>query len=100
MLQKTAGLWAAVIMALVVADLAIVSPFAFIDPVWNSDFASFWFLSFLAVAFAVGAGNLRYLPLLVFVGSVTIDSHLLFAPSTVLILIAVVVCGLLFRTAG
>lgn len=96
-LQKTAGLWAAVIMALVVADLAIVSPFAFIDPVWNSDFASFWFLSFLAVAFAVGAGYLRYLPLLVFVGSVTIDAHLLFAPSTVFIFIAVVVCGLLFR---
>ncbi len=96
-LQKTAGLWAAVVLAVVVADLAIVSPFAFIDPVWNSDFASFWFLSFLAVAFAVGSGNLRYLPLLVFVASVTIDSHLLFAPSTGLALIAVVVCGLLLQ---
>ncbi len=61
------------------------------------DFASFWFLSFLAVAFAVGLGNLRYLPFLVFIGSVTIDSHLLFLPSTALTLIAAVVCGLLVR---
>jgi hypothetical protein len=96
-LQKSAGPWAAVVLALVVADLAIVSPLPFTDPVWNSDFASFWFLSFLAVAFAVGLGNLRYLPFLVFIGSVTIDSHLLFLPSTALILIAVVVCGLLLR---
>ena len=79
-LQKSAGPWAAVVLALVVADLAIVSPLPFTDPVWNSDFASFWFLSFLAVAFAVGLGNLRYLPFLVFIGSVTIDSHLLFLP--------------------
>ena len=96
-LQKSAGPWAAVVLTLVVADLAIVSPLPFTDPVWNSDFASFWFLSFLAVAFAVGLGNLRYLPFLVFIGSVTIDSHLLFLPSTALILIAVVVCGLLLR---
>jgi hypothetical protein len=96
-LQKSAGPWAAVVLALVVADLAIVTPFAFVDPVWSPDFASFWFLSFLAVAFAVGSGNLRYLPLLVFIGSVTIDSHLTFAPSTALVLIAVVVCGLLLQ---
>jgi hypothetical protein len=96
-LQKSAGPWAAVILALVVADLAIVSPFPFVDPVWNSSFASFWFLSFLAVAFAVGLGNLRYLPFLVFIGSVTIDAHLLFLPSAALTLIAVVICGLLLR---
>ena len=96
-LQKTAGLWAAAIMALVVIDLAIVSPLPFVDPVWNSSFASFWFLSFLAVAFAVGAGNLRYVPFLVFIGSVTIDSHLLFLPPAALILIAALVCGLLVR---
>jgi hypothetical protein len=96
-LQKTAGLWAAVVLALVVIDLAIVSPLPFVDPVWNSSFASFWFLSFLAVAFAVGAGNLRYVPFLVFIGSVTIDSHLLFLPSAALILIVAVVCGLLLR---
>ena len=96
-LQKSVGPWAAVVLALVVADLAIVTPFAFVDPVWSPDFASFWFLSFLAVAFAVGSGNLRYLPLLVFIGSVTIDSHLTFAPSTALVLIAVVVCGLLLQ---
>lgn len=96
-LQKSVGPWAAVILALVVVDLAIVSPFAFVDPVWNSDFASFWFLSFLAVAFAVGSGNLRYLALLIFIASCTIDSHLLFAPSTVLILITVVVSGLLLQ---
>ncbi len=100
-LQKSAGPWAAVVFALVVADLAIVSPFPFVDPLWNSSFASFWFLSFLAVAFAVGLGNLRYLPLLVFIGSVTIDSHLLFLPSAALTLIAAVVCGLLLkRPAG
>ena len=96
-LQKSVGLWAAVVLALVVADLAIVSPLSFTDPVWNSDFASFWFLSFLAVAFSVGLGNMRYLPFLLFIGSVTIDSHLLFLPSVAVILIAVVVCGLLLR---
>ncbi len=99
-LQKSAGPWAAVVFALVVADLAIVSPFPFVDPLWNSSFAFFWFLSFLAVAFAVGLGNLRYLPLLVFIGSVTIDSHLLFLPSAALTLIAAVVCGLLLKRPG
>ena len=96
-LQKSAGPWIAVVLAVVVVDLAIVSPFPFVDPVWNSDFAAFWFLSFLAVAFAVGLGNLRYLPFLVFIGSVTIDSHLLFLPSTALTLIAAMICGLLVR---
>lgn len=96
-LQKSAGLWASVILALVVLDLALVSPFPFVDPVWNSSFASFWFLSYLAVAFAVGAGNMRYLPFLVFIGSVTIDAHLLFLPATVLIFVAVTVCGLLLQ---
>jgi hypothetical protein len=96
-LQKCVGLWAAVVMTLVVLDLALVSPLPFVDPVWNSSFASFWFLSYLAVAFAVGAGNMRYLPFLVFIGSVTVDAHLLFLPSTVLILIAVTACGLLQR---
>ncbi len=100
-LQKSAGPWAAAILALVITDLAIVSPFTFVDPVWNSSFASFWFLSFLAVAFAVGLGNLCYLPFLVFIGSVTIDSHLLFLPSAALTLVAAMVCGLLLqRPAG
>jgi hypothetical protein len=36
-------------------------------------------------------------PFLVLIGSVTIDSHLLFLPSAALILIAAVVCGLLVR---
>ena len=95
-LQKTAGPWGAVIFALVVADLAIVSPTPFLDPLWNSSFAFFWFLSFMAVAFAVGMGNLKYLALLVFLASVTVDSHLLFFPSTVCVFIAATVLAWFF----
>jgi len=96
-LQKSAGRWAGVLLALVVADLAIVSVTPFTDPLWNASFASLWFLSFLAVAFAVGLGHLKYLPFLVFIGSVTVDAHLSFAPSTVLAFVAAVVCGLVVR---
>ncbi len=96
-LQRTAGTWAAVIFSLVVADLAVFSVTPFVDPVWNASFASIWFLSFMAVAFAVGLGNLQYLPWLIFIGSVTVDSHLSFMPSTVLAFVAAVVCGLLLR---
>jgi len=96
-LQRTAGSWAAVVFSLVVADLAIFSVTPFADPLWNASFASLWFLSFLAVAFAVGLGNLRYLPFLVFIGSVTVDAHLSFLPSTALAFVAAVVCGLLVR---
>ena len=92
-LGKSAGPWAAVIFALVIVDLAIVSPTPFVDPVWNSSFALFWFLAFLAVAFAVGIGNWRYVPHLVFIGSVTIDAHLLFLPSAGLALLTALLCG-------
>ena len=96
-LRKTTGSWAAVIFALVVADLAVVSPTPFVDPVWNSNFAFFWFLGFVGIAFVVGQGNLRYLPLLLFFGSVTIDSHLLFLPSVAIVLVAAPVLGWFLR---
>jgi hypothetical protein len=96
-LQKSAGSWASVIFALVIVDLAIVSPTPFLDPVWNSSFGLFWFLAFLAIAFAVALGNLKYLPVLIFVGSVTIDAHLLYLPAVVLVLPATLVCGWLQR---
>jgi len=96
-LQKSAGTVAGVIFALVVADLAIVSPSAFVDPLWNPSFAFMWFLAFLAVAFAVGAGNVRYLPHLVFIASVAVDTHLMVLPSIVLVLPVAFVCGFLLR---
>jgi hypothetical protein len=92
-LHKATGAWGPVIFCLVILDLVIVSPTPFVDPVWNPSFAFLWFLAFMAVAFAVGLGFFRYLPLLVFIGSVTVDSHLSFLPSTVLVLVAVVICG-------
>ena len=96
-LQKTTGTWAAVIFSLVVADLAVTSPTPFVDPVWNLSFAFFWFLAFMGVALAVAQGNLRFLALLVFIASVTVDSHLLFLPSTACVLIAAPLCGWFFR---
>jgi arabinofuranan 3-O-arabinosyltransferase len=96
-LRKSTGSWAALIFALVVADLAIVSPTPFVDPLWNSSFAFFWFLSFMGVAFVVGQGNLRYLPLLLFIGSVTIDSHLLFLFSVLCVLVGAPLLGWLLR---
>jgi hypothetical protein len=93
LLKKTTGTWAAVIFALVIADLALVSPTPYLDPVWNSSFAFFWFLSFMAVAFVVGRGYLIYLPILLFLGSVTVDSHLLFLPSVAGVLVASPICG-------
>jgi hypothetical protein len=94
-LQKTAGVWSGVVFSLCVADLALVSPTPFVDPVWNSDFGFFWFLAFLGLAFAVGMGNLRYLALLVFIGSVAVDSHIMYLPSCGIVLVATAVSGFL-----
>ncbi len=92
-LRRSVSVWAGVILSLVIADLAIVSPLQFQDPVWNVHFGAFWFVSFLAVAFVVGLGNLRYYPLLLFLGSVTVDSHLIYLPTVAIVLVAVPVCG-------
>jgi hypothetical protein len=94
-LWRSTGAWPTVIFSLVIADLAITSPTPFLDPVWNSSFGFFWFTAFLGIAFVVGLGNLRYFPLLLFVGSVTVDSHLLYLPSVGFILVATAICGLL-----
>ena len=94
-LVKSAGIWSGVVFSLCVADLALTSPTPFVDPVWNNAFGLFWFLSFLGVAFAVGMGNLRYLALLVFIGSVTVDSHLMYLPSCAVVLAATAVSGYL-----
>jgi hypothetical protein len=94
-LVRTAGIWPGVVFSLCVADLALTSPTPFVDPVWNSAFGLFWFLAFLGVAFAVGMGNLRYLALLVFIGSVTVDSHLMYLPSCGVVLAATAVSGFL-----
>jgi hypothetical protein len=92
-LRRSVSVWAGVILSLVIADLAIVSPLQFQDPVWNVHFGAFWFVSFLAVAFVVGLGNLRYYPLLLFLGSVTVDSHLIFLPTVAIVLVAAPVCS-------
>ena len=92
-LHRSVSVWAGVILSLVVADLAIVSPNQFIDPVWNCHFGAFWFVSFLAVAFVVGLGNLRYYPLLLFFGSVTVDSHLIYLPTVAIVLVTAPLCG-------
>jgi len=92
-LVKNAGIWSGVVFSLCVADLALISPTPFVDPVWNSDFGFFWFLAFLGVAFVVGMGNVRYLALLVFIGSVTVDAHLMYLPSCGVVLVATAVSG-------
>jgi hypothetical protein len=96
-LRRTSGTWGAVLFTFVLVDMAIVSPTPFIDPVWNSSFGFFWFVSFLGVAFTVGRGHLRYFPLLVFVGSVTVDSHLLYLPTVGVLLVASLAVGLRTR---
>jgi hypothetical protein len=93
LLWRACGPWAAAVFSLVVADLAITSPTPFLDPVWNSSFGFLWFIALLAIAFVVGMGNLRYTALLLFVGSVSIDSHLQYLPSVGLVLVASAVCG-------
>lgn len=95
-LRKTAGDAAVVVFALVMADLAIVSPTPFVDPTWNSSFAFFLFLAFLGVAFGVSRGNLRYFPLLIFFGSVTVDAHLLFLPAVACVVVVSLVSGWYF----
>ena len=92
-LWRRAGMWAAIIFSLVMADLAITSPTPFVDPVWNSSFGFFWFAAFVAIAFVVALGNLRYFALLLFVGSVTVDSHLLYLPAVGFLLVGSAICG-------
>jgi hypothetical protein len=95
-LRRTAGDAAVGVFALVMADLAVVSPTPFVDPTWNSSFAFFLFLAFMGVAFGVSRGNLRYFPLLVFFGSVTVDAHLLFLPGVACVLVGSLVSGWYF----
>ncbi len=92
-LRRTSGVWAGIVFSLVIADLAIISPSPFLDPVWNSSFGFFWFASFLGIAFAVGYGNVGLYPLLLFIGSVAVDSHLLYLPAVACLLFAVPICG-------
>ena len=92
-LWKNVGAWATIIFSLVIADLAITSPTPFLDPVWNNAFGLFWFVAFLGIAFVIGLGNLRYFPILFFMGSVAVDSNLLYLPSVVCLLIAAAICG-------
>jgi hypothetical protein len=73
---------------LVVVDMAIVSPTPFVDPVWNNSFGFFWFAAFLGMAFTVARGHPRCFPLLLFVGSVAVDSNLLYLPTIGLLLVA------------
>ena len=92
-LWRTSGTWAAFLFTFAVVDAAIVSPTPFVDPVWNSSFGFFWFAAFLGVAFTVGRGHFRYFALLLFIGSVTVDSHLLFLPAVGLLLVLSLVVG-------
>ena len=92
-LWRTGGAWPAVVFTFVLVDMAIVSPTPFVDPVWNNSFGFFWFAAFLGIAFAVGRGNLPYLPLLLFTGSVAVDSNLLYLPTVGLLLLASAVVG-------
>jgi hypothetical protein len=92
-LWRTSGTWAAVLFTFVMVDMAIVSPTPFLDPVWNNSFAFFWFAAFLGVAFTVGRGYLRYFPLLIFIGSVAVDSNLMYLPAIGLLLVAALVVG-------
>ncbi len=92
-LRRSSGPWAPIIFAFVMVDLAIVSPTPFVDPVWNNSFGFFWFAAFLGIAFAVGRGNLRYFPLLLFVGSVAVDSNLLYLPTIGLLLVGSAIVG-------
>jgi hypothetical protein len=96
-LWRRAGMWAAVIFSVAVADLAILSPTPFVDPVWNSSFGFFWFIAFVGIAFVVGSGNLQYFALLIFIGSVAVDSHLIYLPSVGILLVFSLVCGWLMK---
>ena len=96
-LWRTSGGVAAVIFTFVVVDMAIISPTPFVDPVWNNSFGFFWFVGFLGVAFAVGRGHLRLVPLLFFMGSVAIDSNLLYLPTIALLLAMATITGWLLR---
>ncbi len=96
-LWRTSGTWATVIFTLVMVDIAIVSPTPFVDPVWNNSFGFFWFAAFLGTAFAVGKGNVRYFPLLLFIGSVAVDSNLEYLPTVALLLVATGLCGWFIR---
>ncbi len=96
-LWRTSGVSAAVIFTFVVVNMAIVSPTPFVDPVWNNSFGFFWFIGFLGVAFAVGRGHLRLVPFLFFLGSVAIDSNLLYLPTIALLLAMATITGWLLR---
>jgi hypothetical protein len=99
-LWRRAGMWAAIVFSLAIADLAMTSPTPFVDPVWNSSFGFLWFAAFLAIAFVVGLGNLQYFALLLFIGSVTVDSHLLYLPAVGFLLIFSLVCGWFMKRPG
>lgn len=71
-------------VAAVVLTLVVVYPPVVLDPGWNPHLGTVWMLATVGLAWAVGAGHLRALPVLVGAASVACQCHLIFVPPVVL----------------
>ncbi|MGD0084402.1 MAG: hypothetical protein ABSD78_14575, partial [Acidimicrobiales bacterium] len=84
------GLLGALAASLVVLGCVAWMPSIALGPTWNPHFGDLWFLSVLASSCAVLCGRRRWWPVLVLSGSVAAQTHLMFAATSV----AVVLLGL------
>jgi len=86
------GVVGAVAASLLVLGSIAWMPSIALGPTWNPHFGDLWFLTVLASASAVFAGRRRWWPVLVLSGAVAAQAHLMFAVTSVLlVLVALVV---------
>lgn len=90
----------AVVVALVVVDLAWLVPEIFLDPVWNPNLGFLFGLGSVVLAVAVVRGGLRWWPVLVFTASVSVQSEFFYAGLCALAVVASAGAGLWRRRAG
>jgi hypothetical protein len=106
-----AAVWCGVVLSLSVEALfryrgwlpAIVIPFLAADlmwltPVmanlqWNAYFGLVFFMATMALAWVVAGGRLKWWPVLIFTASVAVQSHLIFAVSSVVLVIVAPIIG-------
>jgi hypothetical protein len=80
------------VVAVIVAMIAEFPALA-LDPTWNAHVGLVWFISAAAIGWAVSAGRLAWWPVLALVGSFAAQSHLMFVPAVVGLVVLTPVVG-------
>lgn len=87
-IARTVGRWIAIVVATAGLVLCWSAAIAIVDPVWNPHVGLLPFFAVLVLAWAVAAGALDWWPVLVFFASFCVQSHLMYGPASLGLVIA------------